>query len=195
MSSYRMNFSKVRALIVDSDPYAARLLAQILRGFGLTLQTVAKDGASAKRDIETAEFDLIICEAVLPDMSAAELLRWIRRHDRAVVKFTPIVILTGYTHLDNIKAARDSGANNVVKKPVSPAVLLDHIVWSARSPRPFIETSSFIGPDRRFKFTGPPEGIGRRDNDLTPEVGDATAPNMSQEEIDSLLKPNKVEVL
>lgn len=182
-------------MIVDSDPYAARLLHQILRGFGLSQQTTVRDGAAAKRNIEALEFDLIICEATLPDMPSSELLRWIRRHDRADVKFTPIIVLTGYTHLDNIRAVRDNGANNVVKKPVSPAVLLDHIVWSTRSPRPFVETSSFIGPDRRFTLAGSSDGIGRRDNDVPQGGGEVTAPNTSQDQIDSPVRPNAVEAL
>ena len=125
-------------------------------------------------------------------MPAVDLLHWIRRQGQASVKFTPVIILTGYAQLGNVTAARDAGANIVVRKPVSPVVLLDHIVWAARMPRPFVETSNYIGPDRRFKYAGPPEGVGRRDTDLPPEVGIAVEPNMSQDEIDSLVKSNKV---
>ncbi len=194
MVSDRMNFNGVRALIIDSDPHATRILAQILRGFGLSLQTVAETGEEAKRQVGKASFDLIICEAVLPDMPAADLLRWLRQHERTSVKFLPIIVLTGYAELGNVTTARDSGANIVVRKPISPVVLLDHIVWAARTPRPFVETSIYMGPDRRFKNVGPPDGIGRRDTDLPPEVGIAVEPNMSQDEIDVLIKPNKVAV-
>jgi CheY-like chemotaxis protein len=189
-----MNFAGVRVLIVDSDPHATRILSKMLNGFGLTLQTVVDSGEKAKAELDKSPFELLICEAVFPDMPSADLLHWIRRHGQASVKFLPVVVLTGYTQVANVTAARDSGANNVVKKPVVPNVLLDHLTWSARTPRPFVETSGYSGPDRRFKFAGPPDGVGRRDKDLPPEVGAATEPNMSQEEIDALMKPNKVAV-
>ncbi|MGC5376454.1 hypothetical protein ACPXAO_23390, partial [Salmonella enterica] len=58
---------------------------------------------------------------------------------------------------------------------------------------PFVECDSFIGPDRRFKNMGPPPGTnGRRKTDVQEDLGEATAPNMSQSEIDALLKPTKV---
>jgi CheY-like chemotaxis protein len=194
MASERLNFSGVRALIVDGDPHAARILSQILRGFGLSQQVVADSGEEAQRHLKQASFDLVICEVVHPDMQAVDLLRWIRRQAEGI-KFVPIIVLTGYSDIGNVTSARDSGASLVVKKPVSPAVLLDHITWAARTPRPFVETSSYIGPDRRFKNDGPPGGgEGRRESDLPADVGAATEPNMSQHEIDSLLKPNKVVV-
>jgi hypothetical protein len=81
-----------------------------------------------------------------------------------------------------------------VKKPVSPKVLFDHIVWSASQERNFVEGDSFIGPDRRFKFTGPPDGDGRRDTDVSAEIGEATQPNLSQQELDSTFKPTRVSI-
>lgn len=192
MASDRMNFTGVRALIVDSDPHATRLLSKMLRGYGVSQQIICETAADAKLQLEKSPFELVICEAVLPDMPAADLLRWIRRHESVGIKFAPIIVLTGYAQASTVKSARDAGANNVVKKPVSPVVLLDHIAWSARTPRPFVETAQYVGPDRRFKFEGPPDGVGRRDTDLPPEVGAATEPNLSQDELDALFKPGKV---
>jgi hypothetical protein len=73
-------------------------------------------------------------------------------------------------------------------------VLFDHIAWSAKSSRPFIETEDYVGPCRRFKNIGPPSGAGRRSTDLSPEIGAAQEPNMSQDEIDSLLRPTKIAI-
>lgn len=57
----------------------------------------------------------------------------------------------------------------------------------------FIESDSYAGPDRRFRREGPPPGMaGRRSGDLSAAVGHAETPNLSQDEIDSLMKPTKV---
>jgi len=190
----KLNFSQIEALIVDADQYSTSILGQILRGFGLSRHSVLETAEEARSRITSAHFDLLICDAILPDTHATDLIKWIRRQPGLNVKYIPIVVLTGYTQYSNVVNLRDAGANIVVRKPVSPNVLFDHIAWSARTDRPFIETDTYIGPDRRFKNTGPPEGAGRRKTDLTLDIGDALEPNMSQDQIDSLLKPTKVEI-
>ena len=190
----KLNFSQVSALIVDGDNYATGILGQILRGFGLTRYTIAENGETAKRMFQSGHYDLVICEYVLPDMPAEDFVRWIRRLPDAASKFVPILMLTGYTQFSNVAAARDCGANVVVRKPVAPNVLFDHLAWSAEGERPFIETENYVGPCRRFKFSGPPNGIGRRATDLSAEVGAAVEPNMSQDQIDSIIKPTKVSI-
>ncbi|MGA7673734.1 MAG: response regulator [Rhizomicrobium sp.] len=190
----KLNFSQVAALIVDGDNYATGILGQILRGFGLTRHTIASDGETAQRLFQGSHYDLVICEYVLQDMQGADFVRWIRRLPDARLKTVPVILLTGYTQFSNVAAARDSGANIVIKKPIAPNVLIDHIAWSAEGERPFIETNNYIGPCRRFKCTGPPGGIGRRSTDLSADVGAAIEPNMSQDEIDSFIKPTKVSI-
>jgi len=64
------------------------------------------------------------------------------------------------------------GANIVVKKPVSPKALFEHMLWIARGARPFIETGNFIGPDRRFRTVEPPDGKLKRETDDSLRNGD-----------------------
>ena len=190
----KLNFTQITALVVDSDQYSTSILGQILRGFGLTKHAIVEDGEQAKLRLQNSHHDLLICEAVLPDMPASELVCWLRRLPNSSIKFIPVVILTGYTQMSNVIAVRDGGANSVVRKPVAPNVLFDHIVWSAKGERPFVETNTYIGPCRRFKNIGPPNGAGRRKTDLTVELGAAKEPNMSQDEIDAFVRPTKIVV-
>jgi len=190
----KFNFTHVSALVVDSDQYSTGILSQIFRGFGLSNHTIVGRGEEAQQRLLNGRYDLMICEAVLPDMQAAELVRWVRRLPNPTNKYISIVSLTAYSQLSNVVALRDNGANSVVSKPVAPNVLLDHIVWSTKSSRPFVETANYVGPCRRFKNIGPPGSAGRRSTDLPAEIGMAQEPNMSQEEIDSLLRPTKIAI-
>jgi DNA-binding response OmpR family regulator len=107
--------------------------------------------------------------------------------------FIPVVLTMGHARPSQVHLARDSGANFVVAKPITPKVLLERIFWVAREDRPFVETKSFIGPERRFKREGPPIGVsGRRKTDLHAELGEATMPNLSQDQISKMMKPMKV---
>jgi DNA-binding response OmpR family regulator len=192
MTQARINLSKVSAVIVDSDKCVLDLMAQMLRGFGLERQTALETGAAAKELIAKGGVDLCLIEGNLPDISGFDLVKWIRRLSDPKIRFTPIMLLTGYTKANAIAEARDCGACMVVKKPVTPQILFDRLTWVAKRDRQFIECESYVGPDRRFKHIGPPDGIGRRNTDLPPEVGAATEPNMSQADIDNLMKPTKI---
>ena len=95
---------------------------------------------------------------------------------------------------DVIKA-RDCGANYIIAKPITPKTIMDRILWIAREDRMGIDCDTYVGPDRRFRRLGPPAGmVGRRSGDLNDEIGAAVEPNMSQDEIDSVMKPQKVSV-
>jgi DNA-binding response OmpR family regulator len=77
----------------------------------------------------------------------------------------PIIVMSGYTQLRLIATARDSGAHIVLRKPVAPQTLFDRILWVARVGRPFMETTNYIGPDRRFHDIEPPDGQYRRETE------------------------------
>jgi len=191
MTKPRMKLNGVATLVADSDPHASTLIQQMLRGFGMDDITVVASGEEARTALESKVFDLFIVESDLPDSNAAELLSFIR-HSKPPMEFLPTIVVSAYSNMRNVTVARDSGANTVVRKPISPQILYDHIAWSSSAIRPFVEVKAYIGPDRRFKFVGPPQGVGRRNDDLSAEIGDATEPNMSQNEIDALIRPTKI---
>jgi DNA-binding response OmpR family regulator len=175
MGQTRLNLRNVTTLLVDRDHYTRGLIAQMLRGFGMDSPTVVETGAQAKHHLMHHYADLCIFEGAQPDMSGADLIRWIRRQEKSPFRFVPIIVMTGYTQLRHVADARDAGANIVVKKPVSPQSLFDRITWVARTVRPFIEAGDYIGPDRRFRDVAPPQGEYRRDTDVrADDTGDAT---------------------
>ena len=176
----KLNFSQITALVVDGDRYSTGIVSQILRGFGLNRHFIAPDGDAAKKLLGAEKFDLLIMESVLPDMNAGELVRWVRKHASLRLRYMPIVMLTGYAHISNITAARDSGVNSVVRKPVAPSTLFDHIAWSARMERPFIEAEGYVGPCRRFKFGEPAPGLNRRSTDHQADEPGETETNIKK---------------
>jgi hypothetical protein len=63
----------------------------------------------------------------------------------------------------------------------------------ARENRLFIDSATYVGPDRRFKRLGPPAGMtGRRSDDRSVKLKATGGPNLSQDEINALMKPAKV---
>jgi len=165
MSSACINLSGMTTLLADSDHFTRGLTSQILRGFGAEPCTIVDTGAEAIQLLSHSFFDMCVMEAKLPDLSCVDLIRWIRRQKDNTARFVPILVLSSYTQLRHVSAARDAGANMVARKPISPQVLFDRVTWIGRVARPFVEAGDYIGPDRRFNNRTPPNGAYRRDTD------------------------------
>jgi CheY-like chemotaxis protein len=189
--SHHINLEKARALIVDDNAQSLDLLVGVLTGFGLRNIVRKANGREAQDELRYHPVDLILTNAHLPELDGYDLVRWLRREGDEARRQTPVIIVTAHTRRAHVEKARDCGANFIVTKPISPAVMLERILWVARGDRLFIECDSYVGPDRRWRNAGPPVEFpdGRRRDDRSIELGDGDGQNMSQDELDNLIKP------
>jgi CheY-like chemotaxis protein len=202
-----INLSKANVLIVDESPHGFEILAQILRGFGVGAVTHAANLADAEREAQRAEYPLILVDAALDGgkiMKGIGFVRQLRRlgGDKTGGDKTggdknrqsPVIVLSGHALNSTVLDARDAGANFYVAKPITPTVLLDRIQWLVRDRRQWVDAGdAYFGPDRRFKFIGPPAGtVGRRAEDKGGALGEAWSENLSEAELSGLIKPQRV---
>ena len=147
MGSTRINLHGVTCLLADSEHYTRDLVAQMLRGFGLNQPILADTGKEAKEIFKHQCPELFITEAVLPDMSSADLIRWIRRLN-GPIRFVPTIVLTGYTQLKTVASVRDGGANIVVKKksPYRPTPCSNACCGSHALPAPSLKLATISVP-------------------------------------------------
>ena len=84
--------------------------------------TLAYDGREAAEALtaEGADFDLVVLDLMMPEMSGLDVLRTLRRSLHSEV---PAIILTAAGQDEQERAALDSGANAFVTKPFSPKKL------------------------------------------------------------------------
>ncbi len=189
--SQYINLDKARALVVDDNPQSLDILVGVLTSFGLRNITRKGDGKEAQEELKFHQYDLILTNSALPEVDGYDLTRWLRRESEEANRQTPVIIVTSHTRRSQVEKARDCGANFIVTKPISPAVMLERILWVAKGDRLFIECDSYIGPDRRWRNQGPPIEFpdGRRRDDQSIELGEPEGQNMSQDELDALIKP------
>ncbi len=186
----RYNLTNAKVLLVEPSSHALDILCQIFAGFGVRSPFRCNTAEDAQAIVKSSELDLIVCEANLEGMDGYDFVRWLRRSNLDPNRFCATILLSGHTPLSKVDNARACGANFVISKPLTPKAIIDRIVWVSIQNRPFIECDTYQGPDRRFHSIGPPPNTeGRRSTDLSLEVGDAVAPNMSQDDIDALLTP------
>lgn len=72
--------SHLRILAIDDEMALLSLLRRVLYHLGHTVET-ALDGKTALEKLETAPYDLIICDMLMPDMLGAELYRRVLEKD------------------------------------------------------------------------------------------------------------------
>jgi CheY-like chemotaxis protein len=191
--SQHINLDKARAMIVDDNPQSLDILVGVLSSFGLRNIVRMANGKEAQHELQQKPVDLILTNAQLPEMDGYDLIRWLRRESDEATRQTPVIVVTAHTRQAHVEKARDCGANFIITKPISPAVMLERILWVARGDRLFIECDTYVGPDRRWRNQGPPLEFpdGRRRDDKSIELGDADGQNMSQDELDQLIKPQR----
>jgi DNA-binding response OmpR family regulator len=167
-----INFDKVSLLALDQSIHGCKILAQIVRGFGIRMVRTCTSSLEAKQALQSATFDLMIADPSIEGEEGVALLRWLRRQDKNKNRFVPIILISGHSTPALVRRSRDCGANFFVAKPLTPSTLLERILWVSRDTRPFVEVGEYLGPDRRFKVEAPPEGPGRRGSDAEVTVSD-----------------------
>lgn len=155
------NLGDAVTMVVDDSPFSLTLTANALSGFGIRPSFAMESGAQAKGLLAEKPVDLLLVDADMPDIDGFELVRWLRRSGPNPNAFIPVIMTASHIRRGRVAEARDCGANFVVTKPFSPALLLERILWVARDTRPFLEVGDYLGPDRRFR-PGPYEGVERR---------------------------------
>jgi DNA-binding response OmpR family regulator len=71
-------------------------------------------------------------------------------------------MLTGHSDKRRVMMARDAGVTEFLAKPISAKALYQRIINVVVSPRPFIKTKNYFGPDRRRNTTNTYIGPERR---------------------------------
>jgi DNA-binding NarL/FixJ family response regulator len=122
-------------LIVDDQPDNLALLHDALDEAGYAV-LVATDGARALQRARQAHPDVVLLDAVMPEMDGFEVARRLKAD--ALTQAIPIVFMTGLTDTEHVVAAFAAGGADFVTKPIKPKEVLARIaahVTNARQAR------------------------------------------------------------
>lgn len=127
--------SKVNVLVVDDASFIRDLIKKGLRSYfpGIQIQE-AVNGLKAKQILSTQDFDLILCDWEMPEMSGLELLEWFRQQPQ--FKTVPFIMVTSRGDKDNVVQAIQAGVTDYVGKPFTQEQLTSKVTKAlARSGR------------------------------------------------------------
>lgn len=146
-----LTLRKLKVLVVEDITPMRQLITDLLTALNIGTIETAQDGEEGYKAYVKHNPDIILTDWKMPKMDGLEMVRKIRRDPKSPNRSVPIIMITGFSAIERISEARDSGINEFLAKPFSAndiAKRIDHII---RSPRDFIVLPHFIGPDRRRK--------------------------------------------
>ena len=153
------DLSRLSVLVVDDSGFMIGTVRALLESMGIHSITSRNSAANLVEQLPELDPDIIITDHIMEPVSGLELIRRIRREAVGRFRFVPVILLTGYAdHQVVVRARFEAGADAVLVKPVSAQRLFSCLVAVYESDRRFVETKSYLGPDRRVKdrpFEGP----------------------------------------
>jgi DNA-binding response OmpR family regulator len=148
MSDQSYNIEKVNFLIVEDSDHMRSLVRNILNALGAHDIREARDVAGAFEMLKTYPIDIVICDWQMSPVSGLDFVKQLRAENNPY-RFMPIIMLTAHSEMARVTGARDAGVNEFVIKPISARTIYARIREIIRHPRPFVETATYFGPDRR----------------------------------------------
>jgi CheY-like chemotaxis protein len=158
-----MDLKALRILVVDDNRHAAEIVKSILASLGAQDIRHATTPHAAFEMLTREIFDLTIVDQNLgKGDEGIQLVRRIRNDPASPSPYMAILMLTGYTEQRRVTAARDAGVSEFLSKPFTVAGLLKRIEALILSPRAFVRSGDYFGPDRRRRADPNYQGPERR---------------------------------
>jgi len=154
----------MRVLIVEDDKGITSFLVKGLRAEGY-VPIAAESGATAIGLLTSAveNFDVVLLDLGLPDMTGEEVLRRVRLRDATL----PVIILTARDGIGEKVRGLDLGANDYVTKPFAFEELLARMRAALRTSSQPSSNELVVG-DLRFDLQTKTARRGGRSIDLAP---------------------------
>ncbi len=111
---------KGRVLIVDDDPIVRDVLYDILSNIGGYRADLAFDGIDALEKLKRREYDVVFTDLTMPRMNGMDFLKETIR----TIPGIPVVVITGFSSIDNAVNAMREGAKDFITKPFKIATVL-----------------------------------------------------------------------
>ena len=123
------NTQMMRILVVEDEERLARLISRVLVEEGYAVETEA-NGRQALMRALADEYDLLIVDWMLPELSGVQLVKRLR----AAEVGTPVIMLTARDQIEDRVEGLDAGADDYLPKPFAFPELLARVRALARRP-------------------------------------------------------------
>ncbi len=120
------DITQARVLVVEDEESAAAYVRMVLNDMGIDDVTLATDGryAADMLDQQSKDFDLIICDWMMPRMSGLEVLQKVREVSPRV----PFLMVTALATVETVRQAIANEVTAYIAKPFPPEQLEEKVL-------------------------------------------------------------------
>ncbi len=119
-----LNYEGAFILIIDDDVFIQMQLRLYLEREGYKIKT-ANNGQEGLQIYEREKPDLILLDAIMPDMDGFECCRRLMHYEG--IAYTPVLIITGLDDKESVDLGYSVGASDYITKPIHWAVLRQRV--------------------------------------------------------------------
>jgi PAS domain S-box-containing protein len=116
----------LHVLLAEDDAVSRKLVLRLLQKQG-HLVSVAENGRAAVEALERGNFDLVLMDVQMPELSGLEATAEIRRRERATGGHVPVIAMTADALQGDREQCLASGMDGYVSKPIQAAELYQAI--------------------------------------------------------------------
>lgn len=145
---------EIRALVADPSTHMAGLVTLMLHTLKIRAVDEAVDLRRAAAALARRPYNVVLIDEALGGEDGFELIRTLRRSADHPNRTTPIIMMAAVPTAETIKAARDAGVTEFLRKPFSAQHIQLRLDSTRNAPREFVETDVYAGPDRRRRDLG-----------------------------------------
>lgn len=111
----------MKILVVDDFSTMRRIIRNIMKQLGYGNVEEAEDGDVAFDKLKNGDYDFVITDWNMPNMTGLDLLKAIRADER--LKDIPILLVTAEAEKENVVQAAQAGVNDYIVKPFTADVM------------------------------------------------------------------------
>lgn len=154
----------MRLLVIDDNAQMRSIIGTVLTAAGVGRLHYAQHGLQGLEIMRTSPIDLVYVDLEMPVMNGLAFVSAVRALE-GPERFMPLIMLTGHAERAKLDEARDRGVTEFLCKPVTARTILTRLNSVIMTPRPFVMSGPYFGPDRRRRSCDDYGGPRRRSSD------------------------------
>ena len=107
------------ALVIEDYEESVALLHAVLEPAGIQV-LAARSAEDARRLMDTAKPDVVLCDLVLPGDDGLAFVRWLRDEGPAESRRVPAIAMTAFYERYGTREVREAGFDVYLHKPLDP---------------------------------------------------------------------------
>lgn len=120
----RIPADRVNVLVAEDHPLNQKFLDKLLSRFGFPEYTLAEDGLTAVEHIRAGDYDMVLMDCHMPEMSGYDAAREIRKWEASNdSKAVPIIAMTANAMRGDREKCIACGMDEYISKPINTSLL------------------------------------------------------------------------